>query len=137
MHVELKRMEEGIQINMEEGLFRKDMLSVNILKPQVFPSFSESYFIIVDLFSVPSLGFLYSTFTFHNPHKNFLFNFVTSKPKLFFSFPVFLSVCGLPHTFQFIYVNHLQFSPPYPSSYPTSTLIVFCWNPKSLLCLLA
>lgn len=39
-------MEEDIQTNMEEGLFRRDMLSVNILKTQVFPSFSESSYII-------------------------------------------------------------------------------------------
>ena len=31
-----KRMEEGIQINMKESLFRRDTLSVNILKTQVF-----------------------------------------------------------------------------------------------------
>lgn len=111
MHVELKRMEEGIQINMEEGLFRKDMLSVNILKPQVFPSFSESYFIIVDLFSVPSLGFLYSTFTFHNPHKNFLFNFVTSKPKLFFHFQSFSQFVAFPILFNSFMLIIFNFPP--------------------------
>lgn len=48
----IKRMEEGIRISTEEVLFRRDM-RVNILKTQVFPAFSELYFIMVSLFSWP------------------------------------------------------------------------------------
>lgn len=48
----IKRMEEGIRISTEEVLFRRDM-HVNILKTQVFPAFSELYFIMVSLFSWP------------------------------------------------------------------------------------
>lgn len=33
-----KKMEEGVQINMKESLFRRDMLGVNILKTPVFPN---------------------------------------------------------------------------------------------------
>lgn len=85
----IKRMEEGIRISTEEVLFRRDM-RVNILKTQVFPAFSELYFIMVSLFSWPFQGFLYSNFIFDNPHLKFLFNFVTSK--LDSSLPLFLSV---------------------------------------------
>lgn len=64
----------------------EEMLSVNILKTQVLPTFSESYFVTVGLFSVPSSGFLYSTSAFGNSHINFLFNLVTYKTKLFLHF---------------------------------------------------
>lgn len=47
----MKRMEE-IRNSTEEVLFRRDM-SANILKTQVFPAFSELYFMMMDLFSWP------------------------------------------------------------------------------------
>lgn len=42
-------MEEEVRISMKEVLFRRDVLSVNVLT-QVFPTF-ESYFVMVGLFS--------------------------------------------------------------------------------------
>lgn len=89
----IKRMEEGFRIRMEKGLFRRDMLIcwLNVWKTQVFPTFSESHFVMVGPFSVPSLGFLYSAFPFDNLPIHFLFNLVTwTVPSL----PVFLSVPG-------------------------------------------
>lgn len=64
----------------------EEMLSVDILKTQVLPTFSESCFVTVGLVSVPSLGFLYNTSAFGNSHLNFLFNLVTYKLKLFHHF---------------------------------------------------
>lgn len=64
----VKRMEEGTRI-IWKRVCVEEMLTVNILKTQVFPTFSKSYFVTLGLFSVPSSGFLYSTSAFDNTHK--------------------------------------------------------------------
>lgn len=64
----VKRMEEGTRI-IWKRVCVEEMLTVNILKTQVFPTFSKSYFVPLGLVSVPSSGFLYSTSAFDNTHK--------------------------------------------------------------------
>lgn len=53
---------------MEKGLCGRDA-DCEHFKDSSFPTFSESYFVSLGLFSAPSSDFLYSTSAFDNTHK--------------------------------------------------------------------